>query len=403
MFSRGYQPQVRMSTSDSDYSIDWLASDEEEYDTPDGLSPDHPERQQVCSPQPQSLSRESSKTIHSELIGSTTNPDVQESDLRQMRDRNSDDLSCDSPATTEDPWVTQPQGYTFVGQQHRQSWTIWTTSSYRIDSSLGGRHRQPRKRTHSPGLSGHSDRPKPEETEKDQLFARKCLDLQCYIPPLSNILLGLQSGRYSERLSSFQESVAMDRIQRIMGVLQNPKMGERYINIILKMEEMLHSWFPHVKARRDQLSSNQKDDSTPAKRQKYHSPVNPLPRGPPTSLYTTERDHTLRASDAPLPGSFSATYLKWLHTAPIYSSKTTQQALARPSTSSPLTRQDPGMTQDNAVSSSTDPKTDAHPTRPRRLPVFKISSPCLERLLKAKDSIITPRNMGDGSNERSWS
>lgn len=26
-------------------------------------------------------------------------------------------------------------------------------------------------------------------------------------------------------LSSFQESVAMDRIQRIMGVLQNPNMG----------------------------------------------------------------------------------------------------------------------------------------------------------------------------------
>ncbi|KAG7242770.1 hypothetical protein INR49_020145 [Caranx melampygus] len=52
-----------------------------------------------------------------------------------------------------------------------------------------------------------------------------CMELQCYIHPLSSILRGLKSGRYSERLSSFQESVAMDRIQRILGVLQNPHMG----------------------------------------------------------------------------------------------------------------------------------------------------------------------------------
>ncbi|CAF98330.1 unnamed protein product, partial [Tetraodon nigroviridis] len=78
-------------------------------------------------------------------------------------------------------------------------------------------------------------------------FHFQCMELQCYIHPLSSILNGLRSGRYRERLSSFQESVAMDRIQRIMGVLQNPCLGEKYVSIILKMEEMLKSWFPNVK------------------------------------------------------------------------------------------------------------------------------------------------------------
>ncbi|KAG5848781.1 hypothetical protein ANANG_G00103060 [Anguilla anguilla] len=118
-------------------------------------------------------------------------------------------------------------------------------------------------------------RGKPLEAEADKLLHYKCRELQCYILPLTSILNGLQSGRYRERLSSFQESVAMDRIRRILGVLQNPCMGERYINIILKVEVMLKTWFPNVKPI-DQQAGGHEQDAMPSKRQKI-SPVNMAP------------------------------------------------------------------------------------------------------------------------------
>ncbi|PNJ55974.1 CIART isoform 7 [Pongo abelii] len=62
-------------------------------------------------------------------------------------------------------------------------------------------------------------------TEGDLLFAQKCKELQGFIPPLTDLLNGLKMGRFERGLSSFQQSVAMDRIQRIVGVLQKPQMG----------------------------------------------------------------------------------------------------------------------------------------------------------------------------------
>ncbi|KAM6365396.1 circadian-associated transcriptional repressor [Pluvialis apricaria] len=38
----------------------------------------------------------------------------------------------------------------------------------------------------------------------------------------------------------------MDRIQRIIGVLQKPQMGARYLGTLLQVEGMLRVWFPHV-------------------------------------------------------------------------------------------------------------------------------------------------------------
>uniref|UniRef100_A0A2K5J903 Circadian associated repressor of transcription n=1 Tax=Colobus angolensis palliatus TaxID=336983 RepID=A0A2K5J903_COLAP len=61
-------------------------------------------------------------------------------------------------------------------------------------------------------------------TEGDLLFAQKCKELQGFIPPLTDLLNGLKMGRFERGLSSFQQSVAMDRIQRIVGVLQKPQM-----------------------------------------------------------------------------------------------------------------------------------------------------------------------------------
>lgn len=174
------------------------------------------------------------------------------------------------------------------------------------------------------------------EYTENELFSHKCLELQCYLSPLSAILRGLKSGRYSERLSSFQESVAMDRIQRIMGVLQNPHRGGRFLSILLKIEEMLQSWFPHVKAA-------SADNSALTKKQKL-CPVSPM------WLCCFHEDD-------------SSTSLRWLHPLPVCPS--------------------PSLTQDNAVSSSTEP----HCVTARPL-AFSIRSPCLERLLQAKESII---------------
>ncbi|XP_052653992.1 28S ribosomal protein S21, mitochondrial isoform X1 [Harpia harpyja] len=62
-------------------------------------------------------------------------------------------------------------------------------------------------------------------SDGDRLFAQKCQELRGFIRPLAELLEGLRRGRYDRGLSSFQQSVAMDRIQRIIGVLQKPEMG----------------------------------------------------------------------------------------------------------------------------------------------------------------------------------
>ncbi|GLD53223.1 circadian-associated transcriptional repressor-like protein [Lates japonicus] len=131
----------------------------------------------------------------------------------------------------------------------------------------------------------------------------------------------------------------MDRIQRILGVLQNPLMGGRFLNIILKIEKGFEVGFLI-----NQICPRQ----TAAPQQRSRSSIIAVP---------------------PLLHRLSA----------------------------PQTQE---VTQDNAVSSSTDSHTlrrlSANP-RPRQEPLpFKISSPCLERLLQAKDSIITPRTVGNG-------
>uniref|UniRef100_A0A8U7N6Q8 Uncharacterized protein n=1 Tax=Corvus moneduloides TaxID=1196302 RepID=A0A8U7N6Q8_CORMO len=73
-----------------------------------------------------------------------------------------------------------------------------------------------------------------------------CRELRGFIRPLAELLEGLRRGRYDRGLSSFQQSVAMDRLQRIIGVLQKPEMGARYLGTLLQVEAMLRLWFPHV-------------------------------------------------------------------------------------------------------------------------------------------------------------
>lgn len=187
----------------------------------------------------------------------------------------------------------------------------------------------------------------------------------------------------------------MDRIQRIMGVLQNPCMGEKYINIILKMEEMLKSWFPNVKLR-DQLTVTQTEEAVPTKKPKL-SPVTITAVVSPVTVSDPQAGaKTLRVTDLTPPGAYSASNLKWLHTSPICS-PIAEQAQAGPRHL--LSPRD--LTQDNAVSSSTDShtKTDSVARGP---PPGKINAPCLERLLKSTESIITRKGTG-GLTDSSWS
>ncbi|KAM9353152.1 circadian associated repressor of transcription a [Symphorus nematophorus] len=86
------------------------------------------------------------------------------------------------------------------------------------------------------------------KSQGDLLFAQKCAELQGFIRPLLELLNGLKRGRFDRGLSSFQQSVAMDRIQRIVGVLQRPDSGEKYLNTLLQVEMMLKLWFPQIPA-----------------------------------------------------------------------------------------------------------------------------------------------------------
>lgn len=169
----------------------------------------------------------------------------------------------------------------------------------------------------------------------------------------------------------------MDRIQRIMGVLQNPGLGDKYIHILLKMEVMLKSWFPQVKLL-EQPPATQTEDSVPTKKPKLCSSATVSPF---TYMESVLGPKTLSVTDLTPPGAYSASNMKWLHTSPICS-PTAEQSRAK----------DRDLTQDSAVSSSTDCPTETKtPAPPRGPPLGKINAPCLERLLRSTESIITQR------------
>ncbi|XP_008330166.1 circadian associated repressor of transcription a isoform X2 [Cynoglossus semilaevis] len=86
----------------------------------------------------------------------------------------------------------------------------------------------------------------PPVTSGDRVFAQKCADLHRFNQPLLELLDGLKTGRFDKGLTSLQQSVAIDRLQRILGVLQRPHMGEKYLQHLLQIEMMLKIWFPHI-------------------------------------------------------------------------------------------------------------------------------------------------------------
>ncbi|KAI4873989.1 hypothetical protein NFI96_032081, partial [Prochilodus magdalenae] len=148
--------------------------------------------------------------------------------------------------------VSGGHGRSVSGSDSSSSLSLSFSSSSSSSSGLGWS---------SGDSKGEKEKDKSGGTRGDMLFAQKCLELQGFVRPLLELLNGLKKGRFDKAasayeegmcvwcLSSFQQSVAMDRIQRIVGVLQKPHIGEKYLPTLLQIEMMLKLWFPQVTLR----------------------------------------------------------------------------------------------------------------------------------------------------------
>ncbi|XP_004689511.1 PREDICTED: circadian-associated transcriptional repressor [Condylura cristata] len=154
-------------------------------------------------------------------------------------------------------------------------------------------------------------------TEGDLLFAQKCKELQGFIRPLTDLLNGLKMGRFERGLSSFQQSVAMDRIQRIVGVLQKPQMGERYLGTLIQVEGMLKTWFPHIAAQKSPLGSSRQQLAKhfPS----HHSyPAASSPDPPVEKVEQTQLGHIVLKPQQPWRlAEWPVMNLTWIHASPI--------------------------------------------------------------------------------------
>ncbi|KAM6960613.1 uncharacterized protein ciartb [Aplochiton taeniatus] len=366
-----------MSASDSDNSIDWLASDDED---------------KASEPEPDCAKQRNPPTW--------SPPPSPGSDTHPGRPGSGRCGSTEDPREGGDHWRgggersahASPSSCTGTSWESDASELCQTAHSQRSKGT-----KTSEKRPHSPVTAQHKERQlTSSQSEQDRLYTNKCIELQCYIQPLSAILNGLRSGRYRERLSSFQESVAMDRIQRIMGVLKNPSMGEKYVNIILKMEQMLKSWFPNINPQDQRTPTVPQTAETPPSKKRKLSPASGAVSSGPVHGSATGSPGTAaktpRVTDLSPSAAYSANVLKWLHASPVCSPPAEQ---APPGPRAPSTPRDRELTQDSSVSSSTDsrPPTDSAAASGRP-PPGKINAPCLERLLKSTESIVTRKGAG---------
>ncbi|XP_054431010.1 circadian-associated transcriptional repressor isoform X2 [Pteronotus mesoamericanus] len=154
-------------------------------------------------------------------------------------------------------------------------------------------------------------------TEGDLLFAQKCKELQGFIRPLTDLLNGLKMGRFERGLSSFQQSVAMDRIQRIVGVLQKPQMGERYLGTLLQVEGMLKTWFPHIAAEKSSLGSSRHQLTKHFPSHHSYPATSSLAR-PVEKMDQTQLGHLVLKPKQPWHlTELPPMNLTWIHTTPI--------------------------------------------------------------------------------------
>lgn len=135
-----------MSTSDSDYSIDWLASDE------DDDSPQQPEGLPV--PPSSSALSFSTTSLRTSPPGSFRSGETKRSrsDFCDCKDE-----GVDSPATRQNPAFSPLRGFTSVCAQQ----TLSVESKYQST----------RKRAHSTRLQGFCEKPQPDT--ENELFSLK--------------------------------------------------------------------------------------------------------------------------------------------------------------------------------------------------------------------------------------
>uniref|UniRef100_A0A3Q4G7T3 Uncharacterized LOC102790795 n=1 Tax=Neolamprologus brichardi TaxID=32507 RepID=A0A3Q4G7T3_NEOBR len=190
-----------------------------------------------------------------------------------------------------------------------------------------------------------------------------CAELQGFIRPLLELLNGLKRGRFDRGLSSFQQSVAMDRIQRIVGVLQRPDCGEKYLNTLLQVEMMLKLWFPQIPTQ--PVSTASSVATSPARSLQEASGSTPPHKHRDQLHIPVKEPGKVSKYQA---GQSSKPSLTWVHVAPILSPRNTclsHDALTASRRGSPAT-------QDSSISSTTPykhPKNLKKPIRCQSQPV----------------------------------
>ncbi|XP_039623525.1 circadian-associated transcriptional repressor-like [Polypterus senegalus] len=240
-----------------------------------------------------------------------------------------------SPLRLSYLWRQREDKLTEMGCREKGKDKIYSSTSHVSSSGCGLKRpwKLEEKHMHSAGAKHCC-------TEGDLLFTQKCKELQGFIRPLLELLNGIKTGRYDKGLSSFQQSVAMDRIQRIVGVLQKPAMGERYLGILLQVEMMLKLWFPHIstiptsKTEEGQQCTPSKQPriiSSKFKSTEVTSSIQTPSYQHGSMIRTRERNRTANAMERHyLPHhtcQWSALSLTWVHVRPICTPPQLQSAL----------------------------------------------------------------------------
>ncbi|XP_021506221.1 circadian-associated transcriptional repressor [Meriones unguiculatus] len=195
---------------------------------------------------PSSVSSYSSSPLSPSFSTSPVNSDFS---LPSDNEREGKDARALKPDTVEERGGSRPTPGPIRCRHRPRASSNQRAASHLEQRGLGAKRSRDGELEDSLTIPGYT-------TEGDLLFAQKCKELQGFIRPLTDLLNGLKMGRFDRGLSSFQQSVAMDRIQRIVGVLQKPQMGERYLGTLLQVEGMLKTWFPHIAAQKSSVGGS---------------------------------------------------------------------------------------------------------------------------------------------------
>lgn len=148
-----------MSTSDSDYSIDWLASDDDDSSSPTRLSPQLTEELLV----PPSPSTSSFRECPTSCFHCGATRRRRRSGRCDYKDGGRCGVDADSAAALQTPAVSPFQGFT----------SVYTQQTLSVESKC----HSTRKRAHSAGLDGVCGKPRADS--ENELFLQKVRGLLC--------------------------------------------------------------------------------------------------------------------------------------------------------------------------------------------------------------------------------